>query len=227
MDIVLIGPPGVGKGTQAAMLAVRTGLTHVASGDLFRMNIRDGTELGLMAKTFVDRGELVPDRIVVDMVLDRMLGPDGADGTLLDGFPRTLGQAHTLSARLAASGTPPRSIDAIVLLTAPRQTLLRRIVGRQTCRICQYPYNIFYSPSRVEAVCDLCGGDLHTRSDDNMETARHRLDVYEQQTRPVADYYRDTSAVLEIDGAGEPDEVADRICAVLGSRLVDDQMAVP
>ena len=227
MDIVLMGPPGVGKGTQAAMLAVRTGLTHVASGDLFRMHIRDETELGLMAKAFVDRGELVPDRVVIDMVLDRMLGPDGADGMLLDGFPRTLAQARKLSASLAASGPPPRSIDAVVLLTAPRQTLLRRIVGRQTCRICQYPYNIFYSPSRVEAVCDLCGGDLHTRSDDNMETARHRLDVYDEQTRPVADYYRDTSVVLEVDAAGEPDEVADRICALLDSRLVGDQITVP
>jgi adenylate kinase len=227
VDIVLMGPPGVGKGTQAVMLAARAGLTHVASGDLFRMNIRDGTELGLMAKAFVDRGELVPDRIVIDMVLDRMLGPDGADGTLLDGFPRTLAQARKLSARLAASGPPPRRIGAVVLLTAPRQTLLRRIVGRQTCRICQFPYNIFYSPSRVEAICDLCGGDLYTRSDDNMETARHRLDVYEQQTRPVADYYRDRSAVLEVDGAGEPDEVADRICAVLDTRLVGDQIAVP
>src|SRR5215469_16315154 len=122
----MMGPPGVGKGTQAAMLAIGTGLAHVASGDLFRANIRDGTELGLMAKAFVDRGELVPDRIVVDMVLDRMLGPDGADGTLLDGFPRTLGQARTLSARLAASGPAPRSISAVVLLTAPRQALLRR-----------------------------------------------------------------------------------------------------
>jgi adenylate kinase len=227
VDIVLMGPPGVGKGTQAAMLAVRTGLTHVASGDLFRMNIRDETELGLLAKAFVDRGELVPDRIVIDMVLDRMLGQDGADGTLLDGFPRTLRQARTVSARLAASGPPRRSIDAVVLLTTPRQTLLRRIVGRQTCRICQFPYNIFYSPSRVEAVCDLCGGDLHTRSDDNMETARHRLDVYEQQTRPVADYYRDTSAVFEVDGAGEPDEVADRIYAALDTRFASDQIGVP
>jgi adenylate kinase len=227
VDIVLMGPPGVGKGTQATALAKRTDLTHVASGDLFRMNIRDGAELGLMAKALVDRGELVPDRVVIDMVLDRMLGPDGANGTLLDGFPRTLEQARKLSAHLAASGPPPRSIDAVVVLSAPRQTLLRRIVGRQTCRICQYPYNIFYSPSRVEAVCDLCGGDLHTRTDDNMETARHRLDVYEQQTRPVADYYRNTSAVLEVDGAGEPDEVAERICAVLDSGLVGNQIGVP
>ena len=220
MDIVVMGPPGVGKGTQAAVLADRTGLTHLASGDLFRMNIRDETELGLMAKAFVDRGELVPDRIVIDMVLDRMLGPDGAGGTLLDGFPRTLAQARELNERLAATR---RSIDAVVLLTAARQTLLRRIVGRQTCRICQAPYNIFFSPTRLEAVCDLCGGDLHTRSDDNMETARHRLDVYEQQTRPLADYYCGMSVVLEVDGAGEPNEVADRIAASLDSRFVCDQ----
>lgn len=215
-----MGPPGVGKGTQAVVLAERTGLTHLASGDLFRVHIRDETELGLMAKAFVDRGELVPDRIVIDMVLDRMLGPDAAGGTLLDGFPRTVPQARELSAQLASSGgDPPRRIDAVVLLTAPRQTLLRRIIGRQTCRICQSPYNIFFSPTRVEAVCDLCGGDLHTRSDDNMETARHRLDVYEQQTRPLADFYRETGAVLEVDGAGEPAEVAERVTAALDANL--------
>ncbi len=216
-----MGPPGVGKGTQAAVLADRTGLVHLASGDLFRLHIRDETELGLMAKAFVDRGELVPDRIVIDMVLDRMLGPDGAGGTLLDGFPRTLAQARELSDRLGPIG---RAIDAVVLLTAPRQALLRRIVGRQTCRICQSPYNVFFSPTRVEAVCDLCGGDLHTRSDDNMETARHRLDVYEQQTRPLADYYRETSAVLDIDGTGEPDEVADRVSGALDPSFVRDQI---
>jgi adenylate kinase len=221
VDIVLMGPPGVGKGTQAAVLAERTGLTHLASGDLFRLNIRDETELGLLAKAFVDRGELVPDRIVIEMVLDRMLGPDGASGVVLDGFPRTLAQARELSARLGSTG---RDSDAVVLLAAPRQTLLRRIVGRQTCLICQSPYNVFYSPTRVEAVCDLCGGDLHTRSDDNMETARHRLDVYEQQTRPLVDDYRDTSIVLEIDGTGEAREVADWISSALGSTVVCHQI---
>ena len=221
MDIVLIGPPGVGKGTQAAMLAQRTGLIHLASGDLFRLNIRDETELGLLAKAFVDRGELVPDRIVIEMVLDRMLGPEGVSGVLLDGFPRTLAQARELTARLGSTG---RDIDAVVLLAAPRQTLLRRIVGRQTCLICQSPYNVFYAPSRIEAVCDLCGGDLRTRSDDNMETARHRLDVYEQHTRPLADYYRDTRAVVEIDGTGEPRKVADRASSALAATLVRDQI---
>jgi adenylate kinase len=221
VDIVLMGPPGVGKGTQAAVLAERTGLTHLGSGDLFRLNIRDETELGLMAKAFVDRGELVPDRIVIDMVLDRMLGPDGVSGVLLDGFPRTLAQARELTARLGPTG---RHIDAVVLLTAPRQTLLRRIAGRQTCLICQSPYNVFYSPTRVDAVCDLCGGDLHTRSDDNMQTARHRFDVYEQQTRPLAAYHRDTSTVLEIDGTGEPSDVADRISSALQTAIARNQI---
>jgi len=226
MDIVLMGPPGVGKGTQAVMLADRTGLSHLASGDLFRMNIRDETELGLMAKAFVDRGELVPDRIVIDMVLDRLLGPEGIGGTLLDGFPRTLAQARELSARLASADGGRRGIDAVVLLTAPRQTLLRRIVGRQTCRICQSPFNIFYSPTRVEAACDVCGGDLHTRSDDNMETARHRLDVYDQQTQPLADFYGAAGVLLEVDGTGEPNEVADHISSVLDSALVSNTIGV-
>jgi len=211
-----MGPPGVGKGTQAAALAERAGLTHVASGDLFRLNIRDETELGLLARAFVDRGELVPDRIVTDMVIEKVLSLDGATGTVLDGFPRTLQQARELPSRLTAAG---RRVDRVVLLTAPRQTLLRRIVGRQTCRICQAAYNVFYLPSRQEAVCDLCGGDLHTRSDDNMETARHRLDVYEQQTRPLADFYRDAGVLLEIDGTGEPDEVAQRMVTTLDARL--------
>jgi adenylate kinase len=218
VDIVLMGPPGVGKGTQAALLAERTGLTHLASGDLFRMHIRDETELGLMAKAFVDRGELVPDRIVVDMVLDHTSDVRGA---LLDGFPRTLAQAGELTERLGRTG---RSIGAVVLLTAPRQALLRRIVGRQTCVLCQAPYNVFYSPTRVEAVCDLCGGDLHTRSDDNMETARHRLDVYEQQTRPLADHYRQSGVLLEVDGSGEPGDVAVRVSRALDPTIVHDQV---
>jgi adenylate kinase len=209
MDIVLMGPPGVGKGTQGVVLAEHAGLTHVASGDLFRAHIRDETELGLLAKTFVERGELVPDRIVTDMVLDRVLSPE-CDGTVLDGFPRTLHQAQDLPGRLSTTG---RRIDVAVLLTAPRQTLLRRIAGRQTCRICQAAFNVFYQPPRQEALCDLCGGALHTRTDDNMETARHRLDVYEQQTRPIAEYYRTEGLLLEVDGLGDPD--------VVFSRLVD------
>jgi adenylate kinase len=215
VDIVLMGPPGVGKGTQAEALAERVGLTHVASGDLFRTNIREGTELGIMAQTFVDHGELVPDRIVTDMVLEVVLAPESSAGTVLDGFPRTLPQARELPSRLAQGG---RRIDAVVLLTAPRQSLLRRIVGRQTCRICQHAYNIFYRPSRQEAVCDLCGGALHTRTDDNMETARHRLDVYEQQTRPLSDFYRSERLLLEVDGSGEPDEVAKRLTDALYAR---------
>ena len=216
-----MGPPGVGKGTQAAVLADRTGLVHLASGDLLRAHGARDTQLGREAKNYMDRGALVPDNLVITMIVDRMREPDAHNGVLLDGFPRTLAQARELSDRLGPIG---RAIDAVVLLTAPRQALLRRIVGRQTCRICQSPYNVFFSPTRVEAVCDLCGGDLHTRSDDNMETARHRLDVYEQQTRPLADYYRETSAVLDIDGTGEPDEVADRVSGALDPSFVRDQI---
>jgi len=216
VDIVLMGPPGVGKGTQAVVLAERAGLVHVASGDLFRMNIRDGTELGLLAHSFVENGDLVPDRIVADMVVDRVLSPDCAAGTVLDGFPRTTWQAIHLDRQLSPAG---RRIDAAVLLTAPRQALLRRIVGRQTCRLCQTPYNIFYQPPRQESLCDLCGGPLHTRSDDNMETARHRLEVYQLQTRPIADFYGAQGLLLEVDGSGEPDEVAARTAAALDVHL--------
>jgi adenylate kinase len=215
MDVVLLGPPGVGKGTQGVVLAERLDLLHVASGDLFRMHIRDETELGLLAKAFVDRGELVPDRIVTDMVLDKVLAPD-CHGTVLDGFPRTLGQARDLPERLAAAG---RRVDVAVLLTATRQTLLRRIIGRQTCRICQTAFNVFYQPPRQEAICDVCGGPLHTRSDDNTDTARHRLDVYEQQTLPIAEFYRSAGVLLEVDGLGEPEEVFDRLIDAIQAHL--------
>jgi len=210
-DIVFMGPPGVGKGTQAVVLAERAGLIHLASGDLLRANIRDQTELGLLAKSYVDSGGLVPDELVVDMVLDRMLD---AVATLLDGFPRTVAQAVELDRRFALAH---RRIDAAVLLTAPRPTLIRRIVGRRSCRQCRAQINIYHSPSRVEGICDVCGGKLMTRSDDNTATAQLRLDVYDDQTRPLVEHYRAAGVLREVEGTGEPAEVGSRIVAALAA----------
>ena len=215
MDIVLMGPPGVGKGTQAVGLAQRLGLVHLASGDLFRAHIGGRTELGLKAKAFVDRGALVPDDLVTDMVLDRMLAPD-VDGALLDGYPRTLGQARDLPGRLTPSG---RRIDAVVLLTAPASMLLRRIVGRQACPICGEGSNEYFQPTRIDGVCDVCGAEVQSRSDDNLQTAHHRLSVYEEQTQPLADFYRSAGVLVEVDGSGDPADVGERIGTALAAEL--------
>ncbi|WP_026369827.1 adenylate kinase [Kallotenue papyrolyticum] len=213
MNVVLVGPPGAGKGTQAAALEEKTKLKHIASGELFRQHMRDETELGKLARTYVDRGELVPDDIVITMILERIFQPDCEHGVILDGFPRTKEQAAALERALEEH---QQKIDAVIFLNAPRDVLLKRIVGRQTCRNCQTPYNIYYSPPREEGVCDLCGGDLYTRSDDNMETARHRLEVYLQQTAPLIEHYRALGLLHEVDGLGDIHEVTARLVRELG-----------
>lgn len=213
MDVILVGAPGVGKGTQATVLEERTGLTHVASGDLFRMHVAEQTDLGRKAREYMDRGELVPDDLVVGMVLERIAAPDCARGVLFDGFPRTIGQARILLAELGRAG---RTVHAVVVLAAPRDVLLRRLVGRQTCKNCGATFNIFYSPSLVEAECDRCGGELYTRSDDTWATARHRLDVYLEQTLPIVAFFEERGLVHQIDGLGEVDEVNRRITTALG-----------
>ena len=213
MDVILVGAPGVGKGTQATVLEERTGLTHVASGDLFRMHVAERTDLGRKAREYMDRGELVPDDLVVGLILERIAAPNCVRGVLFDGFPRTIGQARTLLAELGRAG---RTVHAVVVLAAPRDVLLRRLVGRQTCKNCGATFNIFYSPSLVEAECDRCGGELYTRSDDTWATARHRLDVYLEQTLPIVAFFEERGLVHQIDGLGEVDEVNRRITTALG-----------
>src|SRR6187431_3279537 len=168
MDIILLGAPGAGKGTQAQVLEEHSGLVHVASGDLFRAALRRGTELGMLAKSYMDRGELVPDEVVIRVIFD--------------GFPRTRDQASALEQELVGHG---RKIDFVLYLRVPDDVLLRRIAGRQTCKTCGYIYNIYYFPSKRPDVCDECSGKLYQRNDDTMETARHRLQVYFAQTRPL------------------------------------------
>ena len=208
MNVILVGPPGAGKGTQAAVLEEKTQLKHIASGELFRQHMRDETELGLLARSYVDRGELVPNDVVIGMILDRVFQDDCREGVIFDGFPRTKEQADALASALEEHD---QSIDAVIFLNAPRDVLLKRIVGRQTCRSCQNPYNIYYSPPKEEGVCDQCGGDLYTRSDDNMQTARHRLDVYFQQTMPLIEHYRSMGLLHEVDGLGDIHDVTVRL----------------
>ena len=213
MNVILVGPPGAGKGTQAAVLEEKTELKHIASGELFRQHLRQETELGLLARKYMDGGDLVPNDVVIGMILDRVFQPDCEKGVIFDGFPRTKEQADALAKALEEHD---QQIDAVIFLSAPRDVLLKRIVGRQTCRNCQTPYNIYYSPPREEGICDICSGDLYTRSDDNMETARHRLEVYFQQTMPLIEHYRMMGMLHEVNGLGDIHEVTARLAHELG-----------
>ncbi len=195
--IVLLGPPASGKGTQAAQLREALDLTHVASGDLFRENLSNETELGLKAKEYMDRGALVPDDITIAMVMDRLSRPDCAGGALLDGFPRTIAQAEALDAALTAQG---HKINLVPNIAVPDDVLVERVGGRRICRTCGESYHIQFNPPRKEGVCDRDGGELYQRDDDQPETVRQRLKVYWDQTSPLIDYYRAQGVLVEING---------------------------
>jgi adenylate kinase len=214
MDVILLGAPGAGKGTQAKFLEEHTGLVQVASGDLFRAALRQGTELGMLAKSYMDRGELVPDEVVIRMIVERISQPDCSNGVIFDGFPRTKEQARALEQELQEHN---RRIDYVLFLSVPEVVLLRRIAGRQTCKTCGSIYNIYYFPSKRAEVCDACGGKLYQRSDDSMETARHRLEVYFAQTMPLFEYYRVQDSLIEIDGQREIMAVTDAMIRALGN----------
>ncbi len=216
MYIILLGAPGAGKGIQAATLARRLGLVHVASGDLFRQAVEQGTELGLQVKSYMDQGKLVPDEITVSMVLERLSAYDGESGVVLDGFPRTLPQAKALDQALARQG---QSIDKVVYIKVTEEELLRRLSQRQICRQCQAPYHPVSSPPRVRGRCDRCdrcGGELYQRPDDRPETVKQRLEVYFDQTAPLINYYIRAGKLIEIDGEGEVAKIGGRLVAALG-----------
>jgi adenylate kinase len=210
--VVLLGPPASGKGTQAARLREELGLPHVASGDLFRENLKNQTELGLKARTYMDRGVLVPDDITIAMVMDRLSRPDCADGALLDGFPRTIAQAEALDEALAEQG---HRISSVLNITVPDDVLVERVSGRRLCRTCGESYHVKFNPPQRPGLCDKDGGELYQREDDKPETVRERLKVYWEQTSPLIDYYRDQGVLVEIDGDQSIDAVTEDLRAAL------------
>ncbi len=204
VQVVLMGPPGAGKGTQAGTVADLGGVVHVASGDLFRESVKNGNEYGLQIKEYMDSGKLVPDDLTVKMVVARLDEPDGLAGFILDGFPRSLGQARALDEMLEREG---RRLERVINIDVPEETLLARLSGRWLCSECHASYHTVYNPPRVAGVCDRCGGALYQREDDTLETARDRLAVYRKETVPVLDYYRDRGILVDVDGDQPIDEV--------------------
>ncbi|AEG15036.1 Adenylate kinase [Desulfofundulus kuznetsovii DSM 6115] len=212
MKLLIMGPPGAGKGTQAEMLVKELNITHISTGDMFRAAIKEGTEMGKKAKEYMDKGELVPDDVVVGMVRDRLQKPDCAKGFLLDGFPRTLAQARALDDTLQTMGI---QLDAVINIAVPRDKLMARLTGRRVCRGCGASYHILFNPPRVEGKCNSCGGELYQRSDDNEEAVSNRLDVYEAQTQPLIDYYAGKGLLKNINGDQEIKKVLEDILACL------------
>ena len=214
MYVILLGPPGAGKGTQAVTLAQRLRLAHVASGDLFREALAQGTELGLLAKSYMERGALVPDEVTTAMVMERLSKPDCARGAVLDGFPRTIEQAKALDKALAERD---KAVDKVLYINVSEDELLRRLSGRWICRKCQATFHEASRPPAKTGVCDACGGELYQRPDDTVETAKRRLEVYFDQTAPLIAYYREAKKLIEINGGQLIPEVqTDMVRAVGG-----------
>lgn len=213
MKIIMLGAPGAGKGTQAKMIAAKYGIPHISTGDIFRANIKNGTELGAKAKEYMDKGLLVPDELVVDLVIDRFKEPDCEKGYVLDGFPRTIPQAEALDKALTAIG---ESIDYAINVEVPDENIINRMGGRRACVGCGATYHIVYSPTKVEGKCDTCGADLIVRDDDKPETVKNRLAVYHEQTQPLIDYYTNKGITREVDGTVDMKDVFEAIVEILG-----------
>jgi len=213
MKIIMLGAPGAGKGTQAKKIAERYSIPHISTGDIFRTNIKNGTELGKKAKAYMDEGALVPDDLVVDLVVDRFKNPDCANGYVLDGFPRTIPQAESLDAALYAIG---ETVDFAINVEVPDGNIINRMAGRRSCIGCGATYHIKYNPSKVEGVCDVCGEKLILRDDDQPETVKNRLSVYHDQTQPLIDFYNKKGVLAEVDGMKDMDDVFNAIVIILG-----------
>jgi adenylate kinase len=212
MNIVLLGPPGAGKGTQAEFIAEHFAVPKISTGDIFRANVSGGTELGRMAKKYMDAGDLVPDEVTNAMVRDRLAQPDAADGFLLDGFPRNVAQAGELNGILDELGAP---LSVVLDLDVDFDEVVKRLSGRRTCKKCGHVWHLEYDPPAVEGVCDKCGGQLFQRDDDKPDTVRHRLDVYAEQTAPLIGFYRDADRLVAIDALGAVEDVTERAIVAL------------
>ena len=213
MRIILLGPPGAGKGTQAAGIVEKYNIPHISTGDIFRKNIKEGTELGKKAKGFIDQGLLVPDELTVGLVTDRISQPDCEKGFMLDGFPRNVAQAQHLDKYLKEVGI---SLDKVVNIEVDKDILVGRAVGRRICKSCGATYHVEFNPPKADGVCDVCGGELYQRADDNEETVSKRIQVYLDETKPLVDYYRSQGIIANINGQQSIDKVFEDIVNALG-----------
>ena len=213
MKIIMLGAPGAGKGTQAKKIAAKYGIPHISTGDIFRANIKGGTELGMKAKTFMDQGMLVPDEITIGMLVDRVKQDDCANGYVLDGFPRTIPQAEALDKALAAIG---EKMDYAIDVDVPDENIVHRMSGRRACVGCGATYHLEYAPTKTEGICDACGKELILRDDDKPETVKKRLGVYHEQTQPLIDYYTNAGILKTVDGTIDINDVFQAIVDILG-----------
>ena len=212
MKIVMLGAPGAGKGTQAEMIAEKYEIPHISTGDIFRANIKNGTELGKKAKAYMDAGNLVPDELTVDLVIDRVAQPDCEKGYILDGFPRTIPQAEVFTKQLEKNG---EKIDFAIDVEVPDENIVKRMSGRRACPNCGATYHIVNIPPKKEGICDNCGTELIQRADDKAETVKKRLDVYHDATQPLIDYYKELGVLKEVDGTQPMNDVFEDICKIL------------
>ena len=213
MKIIMLGAPGAGKGTQAKKIAAKYAIPHISTGDIFRANIKNNTELGQKAKTYMDKGELVPDELVVDLIMDRFKEADCANGYVLDGFPRTIPQAEALEAALNAI---EQKLDYAIYIDVPDENIINRMSGRRACVGCGASYHVVFNPTKVEGICDACGEKLILRDDDKPETVKNRLSVYHEQTQPLIEYYSGKGVLKEVDGTQPMDDVFAAIVKILG-----------
>ena len=213
MKIIMLGAPGAGKGTQADKICAKYNIPHISTGDIFRANIKNNTELGQIAKSYMDKGELVPDELVVDLVVDRIKADDCTNGYVLDGFPRTIPQAEALDAALAAIND---KVDYAINVEVPDENIINRMSGRRACVACGATYHIVHIPTKVDGVCDKCGAELILRDDDKPETVKNRLNVYHEQTQPLIDYYTAKNVLHEVDGTKAMEDVFSSIVSILG-----------
>ncbi len=212
MNLLIMGPPGAGKGTQAEVLVKELDITHISTGDMFRNAIKEGTEMGRKAKEYMDKGELVPDEVVIGMVRDRLSQPDCRKGFLLDGFPRTVEQAKALDSTLDSMGI---KLDGVVNIVVPLEKLMARLTGRRVCKGCGASYHVLFNPPQAEGKCNACGGELYQRTDDNEESVGTRLKAYEEKTQPLIDYYENKGILLNINGDQEIKKVLEDILKTL------------